>query len=151
MTRGKQMTDEDLDGLEKVARDLGGVANLLEHRMSTEDNLVRENSRQAAVTCREAARMIISLLSGLPASSAVPVGEGEGNSPASIESGSSPSGATETPCQSEGGALGEAEEAHAALTALGVPTHIGPDQGNSGPIERLSVAQRIAHLPGGAS
>lgn len=39
--------------LKEAARDLGGVANLIEHRMSTEaDALVRENSRQAAETLR---------------------------------------------------------------------------------------------------
>ena len=49
--------DEDL----KLARDLGGVANLLAHRRSTGDNVVKAGTDQAITVCREAAATITRL------------------------------------------------------------------------------------------
>lgn len=55
------------EAFEAVAQELGGVANLLEHRMSTETGDIKENSRQAAESCRRIAAML-SARQTLPAS-----------------------------------------------------------------------------------
>lgn len=49
-----------MTSLVEAARDLGGVANLLAHRMSTEDNMVAENTRQAIATIKQAAEALLS-------------------------------------------------------------------------------------------
>jgi hypothetical protein len=51
-----------------LARDIGGVANLLEHRMSTEGNMERENTRRAIETLRAA----VAMLSASPPADHVP-------------------------------------------------------------------------------
>jgi hypothetical protein len=45
-------------GWNDLARDIGGVANLLEHRMTTEGNMERENTRLAVETLRRAQVML---------------------------------------------------------------------------------------------
>jgi hypothetical protein len=45
-------------GWNDLARDIGGVANLLEHRMTTEGNMERENTRLAVETLRRAQAML---------------------------------------------------------------------------------------------